>query len=293
MSREVERVPMDFDWPLNKTWSGFLMPKELHSIPCKACDETGLSIVAKLLRDQWYGYAPFMPEQRGSTPLTPAHPRVRAFAERNVSHSPDFYGSGESAILREAERLCGLWNAQWSHHLNQDDVDALVAGDRLHDLTSKWEGPPNGWVKTGHHPTAQEVNDWSIGGMGHDSINQYLVVDAECVRLGLEKRCPVCQGEGATYRDAEHAAAHEAWERADLPEGEGWQMWETTSEGSPISPVFATPEELARWLANTGASAFGSDTATYDQWLKMIGVGHSFASCVMTGGDLLSGVAAV
>ena len=46
-----------------------------------------------------------------------------------------------------------------------------------------------------------------------------------------------------------------------------WMMYESTSEGTPISPAFATPEELARWLADTGASAFGSSTLTYDQWL--------------------------
>jgi hypothetical protein len=28
------------------------------------------------------------------------------------------------------------------------------------------------------------------------------------------------------------------------------QMYETTTEGTPISPVMATPEELARWLCN-------------------------------------------
>jgi hypothetical protein len=46
-------------------------------------------------------------------------------------------------------------------------------------------------------------------------------------------------------------------------------MYESTSEGTPISPAFATPEELARWLADNGASAFGSSTATYEQWLNI------------------------
>lgn len=46
-------------------------------------------------------------------------------------------------------------------------------------------------------------------------------------------------------------------------------MYEDTSEGTPISPAFATPEELARWLADTGASAFGDSTATYEQWLRV------------------------
>jgi len=31
-------------------------------------------------------------------------------------------------------------------------------------------------------------------------------------------------------------------------------MWETVSEGSPISPVFATDGELAQWLVDQGHS---------------------------------------
>lgn len=37
------------------------------------------------------------------------------------------------------------------------------------------------------------------------------------------------------------------------PEGEGWQIWETVSEGSPTSPVFATREELIEHLMTKGA----------------------------------------
>lgn len=46
-----------------------------------------------------------------------------------------------------------------------------------------------------------------------------------------------------------------------------FMMYETTSEGTPISPAFATPEELARWLADNKARTFGTMTATYEQWL--------------------------
>lgn len=49
-----------------------------------------------------------------------------------------------------------------------------------------------------------------------------------------------------------------------------FQMYETTSEGTPISPALPTGEELARWLADHGASAFGTMTATYEQWLAVI-----------------------
>lgn len=35
----------------------------------------------------------------------------------------------------------------------------------------------------------------------------------------------------------------------DPPAGDGWQMWENTTEGSPLSPVFASSGELAAWMA--------------------------------------------
>lgn len=70
------------------------------------------------------------------------------------------------------------------------------------------------------------------------------------------------------------------------------QMYEDFTEGTPISPVMETAEELARWLADNNASAFGLQTATYEQWLGMIGVG-SAVSGVMQGGVMQSGVAAV
>jgi hypothetical protein len=46
-------------------------------------------------------------------------------------------------------------------------------------------------------------------------------------------------------------------------------MYENTSRGTPISPVFATPEDLARWLADNSASVFGDDGATYEEWLRV------------------------
>jgi hypothetical protein len=46
-------------------------------------------------------------------------------------------------------------------------------------------------------------------------------------------------------------------------------MYEDTSEGTPISPAFETPEELARWLVDNKAHAFGSNTGSYKYWLRL------------------------
>jgi hypothetical protein len=68
-----------------------------------------------------------------------------------------------------------------------------------------------------------------------------------------------------------------------------YQMYETCSEGTPISPVCETPEELARWLADNGASAFARMTATYEQWLATIRQGGA-PSAVIRNGVIRSGV---
>ena len=65
----------------------------------------------------------------------------------------------------------------------------------------------------------------------------------------------------------EHSLHGPSWE-IKPPAGDGWQLWETVSEGSPISPVFTTPEELARWMVS-GRSAWMMPT-DYDAALRFI-----------------------
>lgn len=67
-------------------------------------------------------------------------------------------------------------------------------------------------------------------------------------------------------------------------------MYEDTSEGTPISPKFDTPEELAQWLEDTGASAFGDMTASYDSWMATILRGYSVSAVIMPSGEMISGV---
>lgn len=138
MGREIKRVPLTFDWPLSERWEGFLRPDKFDEDACPDCQGGGWSPQAKHMHDLWYGRVPFDPASTGSTPFTVDTPAVRAFAERNVQRAPDFYGIGELAIHIEARRLADLFNARWSHHLSQEDVDALLAADRLRDLTHTW-----------------------------------------------------------------------------------------------------------------------------------------------------------
>src|SRR5690349_14065518 len=134
MGRTLKRVPLDFAWPLKKTWGGYLNPFWSQRTECPDCGGSGASPEQKRISDEWYGKALFDPVAYGATPLPFDHPGVVAFARRNVENSPDYYGSGEVAVQREARRLWDHWKGQWSHHLIQADVDALVAADRLRDF---------------------------------------------------------------------------------------------------------------------------------------------------------------
>lgn len=244
MGREVKRVPLDFNAALDEVWHGYLAPDRFAEIPCPNC-RNGYSPSAQYLHDLWYGYLPFAP----LNPLTAATPAVRAFAERNVARAPEYYGGGERAIHREAVRLAALWNGQWGHHLSQDDVDALVDAGRLMDLTHAWDAERRWQPKDPPvRPTAEQVNEWSLRGRGHDSINASVVIAARCARVGVATRCATCDGHASLDAYPGQRAEAEAWEPTEPPTGEGWQLWTTVTQGSPISPVFSTADDLADWM---------------------------------------------
>lgn len=61
---------------------------------------------------------------------------------------------------------------------------------------------------------------------------------------------------------------YDKWECDEPPTGEGYQLWETTSEGSPTSPVFESAEELAGWCEEN-ATIFASFKASRQEWLEL------------------------
>ena len=284
MGRTLKRVPLDFSWPRGEVWIGYVNQHFDNCSDCKACAGSGLSPEAKRISDQWYGKAPFDPAAYGATPLTPEHESIVAFARRQCAQRPDYYGAGELAELREALRLFDLFRGQWCHHLIQSDVDALVTAERMWDFTrmprtdeqretvkQKIAAGGNCWLpeSNGYTPTADEVNAWSIGGFGHDAINAGVCLEARCGRDGVTLACQACSGSGDIWSSPEAKFACDDWKPTEPPTGEGFQLWETTSEGSPGSPVFTTIEELCAWCADH-ATTFGSEKTTAVRWREML-----------------------
>jgi hypothetical protein len=108
--------------------------------------------------------------------------------------------------------------------------------------------------------------------IGHAGSDRWKATKTIIKAAGLPENwgtCAICNGHAIHPDDIE---ASEAWEETEPPEGDGWQLWETTSEGSPVSPVFATPEELANWCADN-ATAFADFRWSAAEWLRSFQTG--------------------
>lgn len=56
----------------------------------------------------------------------------------------------------------------------------------------------------------------------------------------------------------------------DESERTHYQAYENTTEGTPISPVFATEDELIDWLVDNKASAFGNQSGDRGFWTAVV-----------------------
>lgn len=149
----------------------------------------------------------------------------------------------------------------WCNNLTKEDVKALLDGGRLRDLTN------NG----NDNPTPEQVNEWNLKTIGHDSINAWLCIKARLKREKKPYKCPKCNGTGENWQHPKAKRLYNNWKSYSPPAGEGYQLWSTTTEGHPMTPVFKTLDELCEYCEKENVSIFGSKTASKEEWLGMLG----------------------
>jgi len=255
MSRLLRRVPVDFDWPLRKTWEGYVLPQELRLPPCPDCTrgstpafdwvETLASRLAMLAED--------IPKQEQTD--RPLHPWLA-----NDPYPPAWSN-------REPLSRTGLM-VEYEVARPTPDIIELVCG--LTDQTP-----------------AEVTSSWGT------SRTSFRIVQALIKAAGLPERwgyCPTCDGE-MNVGTPEQLAAVDAWEPTDPPTGAGWQLWETTSEGSPVSPVFATAASLIHWMVTASDSYAGYSHEAARAFVNGPGWAPSFVQ--YGDGPIIDGVAAL
>ena len=133
--------------------------------------------------------------------------------------------------------------------------------------------------------------DWPIGRIWLPYMVSLCDEQVDYILRGAEKdRCEVCRHAARLADVTITSCGCPDW-NIHPPTGDGWQLWETVTEGSPISPVFATPEELADWLVSADNDTSITKGTTREQWLAMIQVGWS-PSLVHDGDGIRPGVQA-
>lgn len=91
----------------------------------------------------------------------------------------------------------------WNDRITQDEVDVLIEGGRLHDLTSEWT-KGEGWKPKSSAAviTPEMVNAQQGPGSGllsHDAINRGVLIETRLKRFGMPLYCPECAGDGSVY----------------------------------------------------------------------------------------------
>ena len=217
MSREIRRVPLDFAHPIGTVWPGFLSSE---GGPCPGANKTcfnGMTAAGAWLES--IGRFIMLVAEEGSVP-----PDRIAHFQKSGRIYPHPY-------LQEFNHP-GFWDSsrRGIRHMVPPPAEMLQIVEGL--IGEKM--PP--------------------GPFGYDSISSWRLHKALVEKAGLGKDwgiCPTCEGHAD---DPAKRAAAEAWEPTPPPAGPGFQVWESVSEGSPVSPVFETAVQLEHWLVGEGYS---------------------------------------
>lgn len=222
MGREIKRVALDFDTPIGTVWQGFLMPERLHEAPCPAVDVdcfNGFTASRAWVHSVAYLLLMLDDDRRDQERGRPMHPYFHSL-EIHPHYSREWYEQ----------------HGLFTRTLPRPGADIVAFGTGL-------AGREGGWL-------------------GHDGCDQWTAEKSVIRAAGLDPDtwgiCQKCGGRASVEAYSGQREEAEAWEPQEPPVGDGWQLWETVSEGSPVGPVFATAEELARWLGtDEGGSAVG------------------------------------
>ncbi len=266
MGREIKRVALDFAWPLGEVWDGFVNP---YGRPCPEKDKTCFN--GQTAAAQWLDALCRMfgtvadsglggPHLRERGTLWP-HPYLVEFPTAPTHEIPADVAKGGIVAMH-----------LWMRSVRKDDF-VLAPTREFSEFYSGLTG---------------DKGDSLFGFIGSNGAWKFQTKLRELA--GVPEtwgECPTCKGEGM---DPSAAAAYEAWDKTEPPAGEGWQVWETVSEGSPITPVFATAEELATHLSTVGTSWKSDPPVSYEAALRFIKAGWMISAVSDGRGNFASGL---
>lgn len=250
MGRELKRVALDFQWPLHKLWKGYKNP---HFRPCPKEDTEcfgGYTAAGRWL-EAVGRHLGMMGTEAAEPPPHPGQNRIYPHPYlRDWPCAPQFGLPRELGDRIRAEDDQAQRNWMLHDHWRRNPPKVLPLTEELLNFVEGLTGEP--------------VEPFPGSILGYKIQKALLKAAGMPESFGI---CPVCDGDAM---DPAAKTAYEAWTEEEPPAGEGFQLWETTSAGSPISPVFRTLEDLCAW-AETGASPMGvHQRISAAEWFEML-----------------------
>jgi hypothetical protein len=247
MGRTLKRVPLDFDWPLKKLWKGYINPYGGKENACNQCKQG----------------------QTHSGWALDHLCHLICIASENSLERPQGFDADEQPLpmIRDGGRY---FPHPWLVKAGVEDP-----GDEFHELA----------IAIINNKSKGRRCSGRLGPIGHDCLDRHLIYKSLVQAAGKKLRkgwgvCRACKGHGIKSGVLKK---YNGWKDYEPPKGEGYQLWETTSEGSPISPVFKTIEELCDYAA-TKCSVFGDSYASPLEWRKMLDEGFVYKEETMPDG---------
>lgn len=279
MSREIRRVPLDFDFPRGETWTGYLRPDTLRLPTCDDCWGNGSTAAARWLEAIAMLLLMLGDDQEAEARGRDLHPYLSHLENRPGRHVASKAPNPHDQALLAAFNEMADAEASGDERLIVTAASTVAVVRKRHrdaaqDVWPQWvtprPGPDAVVLSTG---LAGRPPGWG----GHDAIDRWSATSKIAEAAGVPEgwgTCTTCNGEG-TVATAEQRAAYDTWVGTAPPTGEGYQLWQTVSEGGPVSPVFATPDELATWIRSEAHELDGRNTP-HDQLVAWIAAeGHS------------------
>lgn len=179
-------------------------------------------------------------------------------------------------------------------------------GREIRRVPANWDHP------TRTHPYNGSTDYQPMLDQSYEDAAAEWLADFDRIRGGNPDRLEAeCYPSGVTHWASENVAPDPAYYRPWADDEAIWfQVWETVSEGTPVSPPFETEDELVEYLAQNGdfwdqkrctqpnwdtlwggkpgVSAWGKERA--ERFVKNAGWAPSF---VVTDGKVIDGVEAV
>ncbi len=170
---------------------------------------------------------------------------------------------------------------EWCSGCDDLECEGVLMGRELRRVPPNWEHPK--WTK-------DETNDTRLIGTDRPCIDDDFETNSKEWRtnalLWFSGKHPD-QEDDIQFWEWEYPPERKFYRPAFKEEPTWYQLYETVSEGSPVSPPFATIEELATYLTENGDFWYQGDIAegrdtfrtkpTYDQALNMCKDGHAFS----------------